>query len=82
MSRPEETKMQFVVPMLESERGWGSKIDGYAGPFDSYEAARAFEKAYNKLHNNKDITPDWYIVAPDPVEYKSHRCDYRATVDD
>lgn len=22
----------FVIPMRESERGWGSKIDGYASP--------------------------------------------------
>jgi len=49
---------RYVVPMYESERGWGSKIDGYAGPFDTLEAADSFRSAFNLKHNNEDGEPD------------------------
>ena len=73
--------MQYVVPMYESERGWGSKIDGYAGPFDTFEEAQTFRVAYNQKHNNAPVVPDWYIAALEPVEYRDQTCDYKATVD-
>lgn len=69
--------MKYVVPMYESERGWGSKIDGYSGPFDTLELASAFRKAYNEKHNNETVVPDWYIAALEPVEYTSQKCDYK-----
>lgn len=71
---------KYVVPMYESERGWGAKIDGYAGPFDTIEAANAFREEYNRKHNNETVVPDWYIVALDPVEYDGHVCEYRTEV--
>lgn len=72
--------MKYVVPMYESERGWGSKIDGYAGPFDEREAAVEFQKAYNLKHNNAERAPDWYIVALEPTAYTAQQCDYKMTV--
>jgi putative IMPACT (imprinted ancient) family translation regulator len=71
---------KFVVPMFESEQGWGSKIDGHAGPFDSKEDAASFMKRYNTHYNNEKITPSYYIMALDPVPYDTQKCDYRTDV--
>lgn len=71
---------KFVIPMYESERGWGGKIDGYAGPFETYEAAAKFQKAYNLKYNNEKFVPDYYIAAQDPVPYTNQKCDYRSTL--
>lgn len=71
---------KYVVPMLESERGWGSKIDGYAGPFDTLVQASQFTVDYNKKNNNEAFTPDWYIVALAPVEHNTQEISYRPTV--
>ena len=73
--------MQFVIPMYESERGWGSKIDGYTGPFESKNAAETYKKNYNLKYNNEKNTPDYYIMALEPIEYKSQQCDYRLQED-
>lgn len=75
-----ENCMKYVVPMYESERGWGSKIDGYAGPFDSLGEATAFRDAYNEHHNSEDIVPDWYIVAQPPVVFTNQTCNYKVDV--
>lgn len=72
--------MTFVVPMYESERGWGSKIDGYAGPFETLEKAAEFKRAYNLKNNNEAVTPDWYIMALEPVPYTNQKCDYKSSV--
>lgn len=66
---------KYIVPMLESERGWGAKIDGYCGPFDSFEAAENFRRAYNEKYNNEPITPDWYISAQEPRKWDGEKCD-------
>ena len=68
---------QWVVPMYESERGWGGKIDGYAGPFNERYEAVKFQDRYNKKYNNEPTVPDYYIAAKDPVPYKNQKCDYR-----
>lgn len=73
---------KFMVPMFESERGWGSKIDGYAGPFDTFESARAFERTYNEKYNSASSVPDYYIKALNPVDYDGRRCSYKSTVDE
>ena len=73
--------MKYVVPMYESERGWGAKIDGYAGPFETKQRAEAFRKAYNLKHNNEATTPDYYIVPLEPTLYAAHSCDYCTTID-
>lgn len=72
--------MKYVVPMFESERGWGSKIDGYAGPFDEKATAEAFVEAYNLKYNNEPTVPDYYIAALEPVPYTNQKCDYRSSV--
>lgn len=72
---------KYVVPMLESERGWGAKVDGYAGPFESKEAADKFRAAYNIKNNNEASTPDWYIAALTPAPYTGQECAYKMTVD-
>jgi hypothetical protein len=49
------------VLIIESERGWGQKIDEEK-EFDTLEAAEAFIKDYNK-GNNLPEAPDWYMYA-------------------
>ena len=68
---------KFVIPMYG---GWGGKIDGYAGPFETYEAAAAFQKAYNLKYNNEKFVHDYYIAAQDPEPYTNQKCDYRSTL--
>jgi hypothetical protein len=53
---------QFKVNIIESERGWGSKIDD-TKYFDSEESAKAFVKEYNDKYNSQPGVPDWYMVA-------------------
>jgi hypothetical protein len=51
----------YRVDIIESERGWGSKVDEVKY-FDTEESALAFCKEYNK-DNPTDHVPDWYMVA-------------------
>lgn len=53
---------QWKVNIIESERGWGSKVDE-TKYFDSEESARKFVKDYNDKHNPPGPTPDWYMIA-------------------
>lgn len=66
----------FVIPYYESERGWGSKVDGYSGPYETIEEANRQKKLYNLKYNNESVVPDYYIVALDPVPYTNQTCDY------
>lgn len=54
--------MKTKVFMIESERGWGSKIDEVK-EFDTREEAEKFAHEYNTKHNPPGPVPDWYIVA-------------------
>ena len=58
-----EIKLQkaYRVDIIESERGWGSKVDEVKY-FDTEESAKAFCTEYNK-DNPTDHVPDWYMVA-------------------
>lgn len=56
-----EVTKTYRVDIIESERGWGQKVDEIKY-FDSAESALAFCKEYNKV-NNQSVTPDWYMVA-------------------
>jgi hypothetical protein len=58
-----EIKLQntFRVEIIESERGWGTKIDEVKY-FDSEESAKAFCTEYNK-DNPPGPAPDWYMQA-------------------
>ncbi len=63
----------WKVEIIESERGWGRKIDEVKS-FDSYDAAVAFQKEFNRP-NEEDYAktkrvPDWYMQAEDPYFVK------------
>ena len=49
------------VNIIESERGWGQKIDEVK-EFETLELAEAFVTEFNS-HNTKDTVPDWYMRA-------------------
>lgn len=59
-----EVKMEerYKVVIIESERGWGSKVDEEKY-FDNEEEAKRYVKEYNEKWNSSDIVPDWYMVA-------------------
>ena len=57
--------MRFRVDIIESERGWGSKIES-SEYFDSADVAWKFVEDFNK-DNPKTYVPDWYMQAQDPV---------------
>jgi hypothetical protein len=59
--KPPKTSTATKVVVIESERGWGQRIDSERW-FDSREAAEAFCKDYNK-DNTAPVAPDWYMVA-------------------
>lgn len=52
----------FKVNIIESERGWGSKIDETLY-FDNEEEARQYAIDYNNKYNTAKEVPDWYMVA-------------------
>jgi hypothetical protein len=58
-----EIKLNTVyrVDIIESERGWGSKIDEVKY-FDTEQSAKDFCTEFNK-GNPPDHVPDWYMVA-------------------
>lgn len=58
--------MKWRVKVIESERGWGQKVDSIK-EFDSYEEAKAFQAEFNS-HNNKTVVPDWYMYADTPYQ--------------
>ena len=53
---------QYSVDIIESESGWGSKIDEVKF-FDTEEEAKAFVKEYNEKYNSSPVVPGWYMVA-------------------
>lgn len=52
----------YRVDIIESERGWGSKIDE-TKYFDNREEALKFVETYNRTHNTSATVPDWYMRA-------------------
>ena len=58
-------KAKYRVDIMESERGWGQKIDE-SRYFDSKAEADAFVQKYN-AKNNKPEVPDIYWKALPPV---------------
>ena len=51
----------YKVEIIESERGWGQRIDEIKY-FDSEPEAKAFCVEFNKA-NNLEHVPDWYMYA-------------------
>lgn len=62
MARIAKIPTAYRVDMIESERGWGQKLDETIY-FDNEAEARKFAIDYNLKHNNLDYVPDWYIRA-------------------
>lgn len=56
-----KVKAQVKVLIIESERGWGQKVEEER-MFPSLETAEAFVKDYNKDNNLPEV-PDWYMYA-------------------
>lgn len=56
--------MRYKVVIIESERGWGQKIDEIKY-FTDEKKAKEFVKEYNS-YNDKTEVPDWYMYAKDP----------------
>lgn len=63
-------KTKTKVLIIESERGWGQKIDE-TKEFKTKEEAEKFVTDYNKKYNNKPEVPDWYMYAV--LEENYHR---------
>ena len=59
-------KYRYRVDIIESERGWGQKVDDIKF-FDSEDEAKAFVRDYNK-DNNLPQVPDWYMYADGPTK--------------
>lgn len=54
--------MSVNVEIIESERGWGQRVDEVK-EFPTYEEAINFCKEYNDNYNTKNEVPDWYMYA-------------------
>lgn len=52
---------KIKVEIIESERGWGQRIDETI-EFDTLPEARLFIKEYNAKNNEVEV-PDWYMYA-------------------
>ncbi len=57
-------KGPWRTTVIESERGWGQKIDEYRR-FESKEEAEKWVNQFNS-QNNLPETPDWYMYATSP----------------
>lgn len=57
------------VDIIESERGWGSKIDE-SKYFNTKEEASKFSSEYNNTYNTSSTVPDWYMYADTPLLIK------------
>lgn len=54
------------VDVIESERGWGQRVDETI-MYDNKEEAEAFVKKFN-AKNNLSYVPDYYEYATTPVK--------------
>ena len=52
----------YRVDIIESERGWGSKIDETLY-FDNDDEAPQYAIDYNNKYNTATEVPDWYMRA-------------------
>jgi hypothetical protein len=58
------TTKRWVVFIIESERGWGQRVDEKKF-FESLDEATKFVTEFNSA-NDKPTVPDWYMYATDP----------------
>jgi hypothetical protein len=59
--KPALPKEVHLVHIIESERGWGQKIEDVK-EFNSKTEAEEFITEYNSV-NDKPTVPDWYMMA-------------------
>lgn len=62
------SKYKWQVDIVESERGWGQRVDEVK-LFEDEQSAMDFVTDYNK-HNNLPETPDWHMYATNPKKVK------------
>ncbi len=55
------TKNKILVEIIESERGWGQRIDSVKEFYDLKEAEK-YVKKYNSRNTLEEV-PDWYMYA-------------------
>lgn len=55
----------WKVEIIESERGWGQKVEEVKF-FDNQQEAEAFVQEFNS-QNTETTVPDWYMYATRPV---------------
>lgn len=53
--------VKHLVDIIESERGWGAKVDE-TKEFDTWEQADKFVTEYNAKNDLPEV-PDWYMYA-------------------
>lgn len=61
---------KFKVDLIESERGWGQRVD-QTREFNTYDEAVDFIKSFNS-QNNLPVVPDWYMYAT-PANFEIKR---------
>lgn len=70
MTKTKKPQFKYKVTFVESERGWGQRIETEL--FDTRAAAqKAIDRcnAYNKEQWEKtQVVPDWYMQANDKIE--------------
>lgn len=55
-------KTVYKVNIIESERGWGQKIDETIY-FSTEDKAKTYVREYNDKYNPPGPAPDWYMIA-------------------
>jgi hypothetical protein len=58
---------RWKVNIIESERGWGQRVDE-TKVFDTKEQADSFVAEFN-AQNNKPTVPHWYMYADTPEKF-------------
>lgn len=68
--------MPWCVDIIESERGWGMRVDETLVFGEDREVAETYVREYNGKYNTATVVPDWYMAAQAPyhvrVEPKGH----------
>jgi hypothetical protein len=56
--------MHYQVDIIESEAGWGARVDATL-TFDTENEAAQFVQKFNSKNNSKTV-PSWYMYATAP----------------
>jgi len=70
------TKLAVKITVIESERGWGRKVDDYMVCTTQKETLD-FKQEFN-AKNNKDVVPDYYMACegePMPIDLTEKQYD-------